>query len=69
MNDEVIHRKILILSANPKRTSPLRLDEEMREIKEGLKRSQSRDLFSIESAAATRYRDIRSAILDYHKPV
>ncbi|CAD5980065.1 CHAT domain-containing protein [Planktothrix agardhii] len=65
MNDNVIHRKILILSANPKRTSPLRLDEEMREIKEGLKRSQSRDLFSIESAEATRYRDIRRAILDY----
>ena len=64
MNDNVIHRKILILSANPKRTSPLRLDEEIREIKEGLKRSQSRDLFSIESAEATRYRDIRRAILD-----
>lgn len=64
MND-TIHRKILILSANPKRTSPLRLDEEMREIKEGLKRSHSRDLFSIESTEATRYRDIRRAILDY----
>ncbi|MEG4530513.1 CHAT domain-containing protein [Microcoleus sp. D2_18a_D3] len=67
MNYDAIHRKVLILSANPKRTTPLRLDEEVREIKEGLKRSHSRDLFSIESAEATRYRDIRRAILD-HKP-
>jgi len=36
---DVIHRKILMLSANPKRTTPLRLDEEVREIKEGLKRT------------------------------
>lgn len=67
MSSNVQHRKILILSANPKKTSPLRLDEEMREIKEGLKRSASRDLFSIESAEAVRYRDLRRAILD-HKP-
>jgi hypothetical protein len=67
VNYDVVHRKILILSANPKRTTPLRLDEELREIKEGLKRSHSRDLFSIESAEATRYRDIRRAILD-HQP-
>lgn len=67
VNDRDVIRKILILSANPKKTTPLRLDEEVREIKEGLKRSHSRDLFSIESAEATRYRDIRRAILD-HRP-
>ncbi|NEP43958.1 MAG: CHAT domain-containing protein, partial [Okeania sp. SIO2H7] len=65
MNNNTTYRKILILSANPKSTSSLRLDEEMREIKEGLRRSPSRDLFLIESAEATRYRDIRRAILDY----
>ncbi|RQH47535.1 CHAT domain-containing protein [Okeania hirsuta] len=65
MNNHATYRKILILSANPKSTSYLRLDEEMREIKEGLRRSPSRDLFLIESAEATRYRDIRRAILDY----
>lgn len=31
-------KKILILSANPKNTTPLRVDEKMRKIKEGLKR-------------------------------
>ncbi|MCT7969275.1 CHAT domain-containing protein [Laspinema sp. D1] len=63
-SDKVLY-KILILSANPKQTTSLRLDEEIREIKEGLKRAQSRDLFSIESAEATRYKDIRRAILDH----
>lgn len=33
-------KKIQILSANPKGTSQLRLDEEMREIKEGLRREE-----------------------------
>ncbi|MGL4497950.1 MAG: CHAT domain-containing protein [Planktothrix sp.] len=65
MNSTNLTHKILILSANPKPTTPLRLDEEVREIKEGLKRAQSRDLFSIESAEATRYKDIRRAILDH----
>lgn len=57
-------QKILILSANPKGTSKLRLDEEMREIKEGLRRSQQRDEFEIITASAVRYRDIQRAILD-----
>jgi hypothetical protein len=39
-------RTILILSANPKGTNSLRLSEEVREIKEGLKRSRYRDFFS-----------------------
>lgn len=58
-------RKILILSANPKGTSQLRLDEEMREIKEGLRRSRQRDQFEIKTEGAVRYRDIHRAILDY----
>jgi hypothetical protein len=57
-------KKILLLSANPLKTSRLRLDEEIRGIKEGLRRSPDRDCFSIESAEAVRYRDIRRAILD-----
>lgn len=36
-------QKILILAANPKTTLTLRLDEEMREIDEGLRRSKNRD--------------------------
>ncbi|NEO33169.1 MAG: TIR domain-containing protein [Symploca sp. SIO3C6] len=58
-------RKILILSANPRGTSQLRLDEERREIKEGLKRSKKFDHYEIETIEAVRPRDIRRAILDY----
>ena len=57
-------KKILLLSANPLKTGQLRVDEEMREIKEGLKRSRKRDNFTIESAEAVRYRDLGRAILD-----
>ncbi|MBD0304394.1 MAG: adenylate cyclase, partial [Tolypothrix sp. T3-bin4] len=59
------HRNILLLSANPKKTSQLRLAEEMRDIKEGLRLSENRDQFSISTAEAIRPRDIRRAILTY----
>jgi serine/threonine-protein kinase len=55
----------LILSANPKGTNPLRLGEEIREIKEGLRRSKYRDLYQIETAEAVRVGDIQRAMLDY----
>ncbi len=58
-------RTILILSANPKGTDPLRLGEEIREIKERLRRSKYRDLFQVETAEAVRVRDIRQAMFDY----
>jgi hypothetical protein len=57
-------RKILILAANPKKTSPLRLDQELREIDEGLRRSRNRDQFSIEKRLAVRTEDLRRALLD-----
>jgi len=57
-------RKILILSANPRGTVKVRLDEERREIKEGLRRSKRRDHYEIETAEAVRTRDIHRAILD-----
>ena len=57
--------RILLLSANPRGTSKLRLDEEMREIKEGLRRSRQREQYEIDTAEAVRYRDIHRAILDY----
>lgn len=58
-------KRILILSANPQNTTRLRVDEEMREIKEGLRRSRLREEFVIETSHAVRYRDIRRAILDF----
>lgn len=62
-------KKILILSANPKDSARLRLDEEVREIEEGLRRSKYRDRFSIQSKWAVRLRDIRRAILDYEPQI
>jgi hypothetical protein len=58
-------KKILILSANPKTTPQLRLDEEVREIEEGLHRSKYRDQFEIQSKWAVRLRDLRRALLDH----
>jgi TIR domain/CHAT domain len=56
--------KILILAANPLGTSQLRLDEEVREIDEGLRRASKRDEFILEQRWAVRLRDLRRAILD-----
>lgn len=57
-------KKILILAANPKGTTRLRLDEEVREIGEGLVRSKQRDQFELKSQWAVRPRDIQRAMLD-----
>ena len=59
--------KILLLSANPKDTQRLRLDEERREIEDGLLRAKQRSQFTIETAVAVRYRDLRRLILR-HEP-
>jgi len=40
-------KTILLLAANPKGTTPLRLDEEVREINEGLLRSRQREQFKL----------------------
>ncbi|MFH7024732.1 MAG: AAA-like domain-containing protein [Heteroscytonema crispum UTEX LB 1556] len=60
-------KRILILSANPKNTEKLRLDEEVREIQAGLQRSKSRDKFEIIYEWAVRPSDLRRALLD-HQP-
>jgi len=57
-------KTILILTGNPKGTTPLRLDQEVRDISEGLKRSQHRDAFRIEQRWAVRPRDVQRAMLD-----
>ncbi len=65
MNVSSIHpQSILFLSANPKDTIPLRLDRELRDIEEGLKRAQKRDEFQLEQRLAVRSRDIQRAMLD-----
>ena len=57
-------RKILILAANPKNTSQLRLDEEVREIEEALRRSQHRQQFELSAKWAVRDRDFYRSMLD-----
>ncbi|MCP2728854.1 CHAT domain-containing protein [Limnofasciculus baicalensis] len=57
-------KKILLLAANPKNTDQLRLDEEVREIDEGLRRSRHRDRFELISKWAVRSRDFYRYILD-----
>jgi len=58
-------KTILVLAANPKNTSPLRLDEEVREIDNGLQRSHRRDDFILRQKWATRPVDVRRAMLDF----
>jgi tetratricopeptide (TPR) repeat protein len=55
---------ILFLAANPKGTAPLRLDQELRDVSEGLQRAQERDQFKLEKRSAVRPRDIQRAMLD-----
>jgi hypothetical protein len=56
--------KILIVAANPKDTSRLRLEEEVREVEAALQRSQRRNQFSVKSTWALRTKDLRRALLD-----
>jgi hypothetical protein len=67
MNGELPVKTILILAANPKGSVPLRLDEEVREIKAGLQRSRHRDQFVVQYESAARPRDVQRAMLS-HKP-
>ena len=57
-------RTILFLAAQPKDMPPLQLDREMRDIEEGLRRSQQRDQFVLAQRWAVQPRDIQRAMLD-----
>ncbi|NQE38537.1 CHAT domain-containing protein [Microcoleus asticus] len=58
-------KTILILAANPTNTAPLRLEQEIREIDEGLRRANKREQYKLEQKWAVRSRDFYRAILDY----
>ncbi|MCA1994009.1 MAG: CHAT domain-containing protein [Coleofasciculus sp. S288] len=58
-------KTILILAANPKDTTQLRLDEEVREIDGVLRRARRRDEFDIKQQWAVRSRDVQAAMLDF----
>lgn len=55
---------ILFLAANPKDTTRLRFDEEVRRIEGALKRSKYRDKFLLKSHLAVQIPDLRRALLD-----
>jgi hypothetical protein len=58
-------KTVLLLAANPKNSSQLRLSEEVRDIDEGLtKRSRYREQFKLESKLAVRQRDFYRHMLD-----
>ncbi|GJD19255.1 hypothetical protein RIVM261_042110 [Rivularia sp. IAM M-261] len=60
-------KKILILSTNPKNTTNLRLDEEVREIKNTLAISPYRDEFQIITESAVRVDDL-TRFLSHYQP-
>ncbi|MDF5727924.1 MAG: hypothetical protein PUP92_07755 [Rhizonema sp. PD38] len=53
------------MTANPKGTNPLRVDEELREIEKGLERAKLREQFEIKLALAVEYTTIHRPILDF----
>jgi hypothetical protein len=57
-------KTILVLAANPKDTPPVRLDEELREIRDGLARNHRGNTYAIEVRLAARAEDVRRALLD-----
>lgn len=58
-------KRILVLAANPKDTTWLRLDEEMNEIEKALESAKLRELFRLEKKLAVTNRDIQHAMLKY----
>ncbi len=69
MNNNDAVKTILILAANPTNTSRLRLEEEIREIDEGLRRANQRHQYKLERKLAVRSRDFYRAILDYQPQI
>jgi hypothetical protein len=64
MNSNALVKKILVLASNPKGTSVLTLEREIRDIREGLKRADNRDRFQLETRGAVRSEDLRRAMLE-----
>ncbi|MCI5192414.1 MAG: CHAT domain-containing protein [Candidatus Electrothrix sp. AU1_5] len=60
-------KRILIFSANPQDTSRLRLDKEIREIQDRLKRTKYGNQFILQSAPAVRIHDLQQQLLE-HEP-
>jgi hypothetical protein len=57
--------KILFFGANPVGTPQLRVDEEIREIQQTIKRGRERDNILVNTEWAVRPRDITQALIDF----
>ena len=69
-NSQSLSRKtILVLASSPTNEARLRLDKELREIDEGLRRSQHREKFSLQPKFAVRPDDLRRALLDFNPQI
>jgi CHAT domain len=69
MSTDISTRKILMLASNPKGTSKLRLDEEVREIENGLGRAKNLVQFELVNKWAVRPRDVHRALLDVNPDI
>ena len=67
MGTKLPTRKILVLAANPKGTSELRLDREVRGIQRSLQLAQERDRFTFVSEWAVRTQDLMQLLVT-HQP-
>jgi hypothetical protein len=57
--------KILFFSANPRDTGRLRIDEEIREIRQTIRQGRERDNIEVRTEWAVRPRDITDALMDF----
>lgn len=62
-------KTILVLASSPTNEARLRLDKQMREIDEGLRRSQHREKFTLQQRWAVRPDDLRRALLDLNPEI
>jgi WD40 repeat protein/energy-coupling factor transporter ATP-binding protein EcfA2 len=64
-----LHKTILVLASSPSNEARLRLDKEVREIEDGLRRSQYREKFTLKQSWAVRPDDLRRALLDLNPQI
>jgi uncharacterized protein YjbI with pentapeptide repeats len=62
-------KTILVLAANPRGTTTLRLDEEVREIQRDMERGKYRDRYVLQQRWAVQIQDLRRALLDYEPQI
>jgi hypothetical protein len=69
-NPQSVSRKtILVLASSPTNEARLRLDKEVREIDEGLRRAKQREQFTLRQKWAVRPDDLRRALLDINPEI